>query len=134
MFNIAKQLGWETFWNSVKFTWDSTFVDALGPRDPIEIKPKSNTDYTLISTKETLFSMKYNVYCLRKYMNTCILHIKFFDQNVTPYLCLAILKHSFLRNYLANGTEFSYKDSLPQVSQNYAKCFGHMTKMADMPI
>ena len=43
MFNIAKQLGWETFWDSVKFTWDSTFVDALGPRDPIEIKPKSNT-------------------------------------------------------------------------------------------
>ena len=43
MFNIAKKIGWETFWNSVKFTWDSTFVDALGPRDPIEIKPKSNT-------------------------------------------------------------------------------------------
>ena len=43
MFNIAKKLGWETFWYSVKFTWDSTFVDALGPRDVIEIKPKSNT-------------------------------------------------------------------------------------------
>ena len=43
VFNIAKKLGWETFWDSVKFTWDSTFVDALGPRDPIEIKPKSNT-------------------------------------------------------------------------------------------
>ena len=43
MFNIAKKLGWETFWDSVKFTWDSTFVDALGPRDAIEIKPKSNT-------------------------------------------------------------------------------------------
>ena len=27
----------------MKFTWDSTFVDALGPRDAIEIKPKSNT-------------------------------------------------------------------------------------------
>ena len=34
--------------------------------------------YTFISTKEAIFSMKYNVYCLRKYMNTCILHIKFF--------------------------------------------------------
>ena len=44
MFNIAKKLGWETFLDSVKFTWDSTFVDALGPRDPIEIKPKSNTE------------------------------------------------------------------------------------------
>ena len=27
----------------MKFTWDSTFVDALGPREAIEIKPKSNT-------------------------------------------------------------------------------------------
>ena len=45
MFNIAKK-GWETFWDSVKFTWDSSFVDALGPRDAIEIKPKSNTDIT----------------------------------------------------------------------------------------
>ena len=47
--------------------------------------------YTLISTKETLFSMKYNVYCLRKYMYTCTLHTKSFDCNVTPYLHLAIL-------------------------------------------
>ena len=46
MFNIATKLGWETFWDSVKFTWDSTFVDALGPRDAIEIKPKSNTVHT----------------------------------------------------------------------------------------
>ena len=46
MFNIAKKIGWETFWDSVKFAWDSTFVDALGPRDAIEIKPKSNTVYT----------------------------------------------------------------------------------------
>ena len=43
MFNIAKKIGWETFWDSVKFTWNSTFVDGLGPRDAIEIKPKSNT-------------------------------------------------------------------------------------------
>ena len=52
MFNIAKKkkkkIGWEIFWNSVKFTWDSTFVDALGPRDPIEIKPKSNTASTVL--------------------------------------------------------------------------------------
>ena len=40
VFNIAKKL---SFRDSVKFTWDSTFVDALGPRDAIEIKPKSNT-------------------------------------------------------------------------------------------
>ena len=49
MFNIAKKkkkIGWDTFWDSVKFIWDSTFVDALGPRDAIEIKPKSNTDST----------------------------------------------------------------------------------------
>ena len=44
MFSIAKKIGWEIFRDSVKFTWDSTFVDALGPRDAIEIKPKSNTD------------------------------------------------------------------------------------------
>ena len=45
VFNIAKTImGWETFGDSVKFTWDSTFVDAQGPRDTIEIKPKSNTD------------------------------------------------------------------------------------------
>ena len=45
VFNIAKKkIGWETLWDSVKFTWDSSFVDALGPRDAIEIKPKSNTD------------------------------------------------------------------------------------------
>ena len=37
-------MGWETFGDSVKFTWDSTFADALGPRDAIEIKSKSNTD------------------------------------------------------------------------------------------
>ena len=44
MFNIAKKkLGLETLWDSVKFTWDSSFVDALGSRDAIEIKPKSNT-------------------------------------------------------------------------------------------
>ena len=44
VFNIEKnkQIGLETFWDSVKFTWDSTFIDALGPRDAIEIKPKSN--------------------------------------------------------------------------------------------
>ena len=51
MLNIAKKKkkkkkkGWETLWDSVKFTWDSTFVDALGPRDRIDIKPKFNTGY-----------------------------------------------------------------------------------------
>ena len=29
---------------TVKFTWDSSFADGLGPRDAIEIKPKSNTE------------------------------------------------------------------------------------------
>ena len=59
MFNIAKKLGWETFLDSVKFTWDSTFVDALGPRDPIEIKPKSKTAgplmYPIFHEKLTLY-------------------------------------------------------------------------------
>ena len=54
MFNIAKQLGWEFFWDSVKFTWDSTFVDALGPRDSIEIKPKSNTDVNCSQITDTI--------------------------------------------------------------------------------
>ena len=50
MFNIAKKLNklkivsWETFLDSVKLAWDSTFVDALGPRDAVKPKPKSNTD------------------------------------------------------------------------------------------
>ena len=56
MFNNAKKLGWETFWDSVKFTWDSTFVDALGPRDPIEIKPKSNTAYNIVYTIKPILS------------------------------------------------------------------------------
>ena len=48
VFNIAKKTktGWESFWHSVKFTWDSTFVDALDPKDAIETKPKSNTRRT----------------------------------------------------------------------------------------
>ena len=54
MFNIAKKIGWETFWDSVKFTWDSTFVDALGPRDAIEIKPKSNTAYACYKAKKKI--------------------------------------------------------------------------------
>ena len=47
MFNIAKKkkkTGLETFKDSVKLTLNSTFVDALGPRDAIEFEPKSNTD------------------------------------------------------------------------------------------
>ena len=44
MLNIAKNTSMETtFRDSVKIAWDSTFVDALGPRDTIEINPKSNT-------------------------------------------------------------------------------------------
>ena len=54
MLNIAKKLGWETFWDSVKFTWDSTFVDALGPRDAIEIKPKSNTELPQVILSKAL--------------------------------------------------------------------------------
>ena len=46
--NIAKNTSMEiTFQDSVKIAWDSTFVDALGPRDAIEINPKSNTDYSI---------------------------------------------------------------------------------------
>ena len=36
-------LGNLTFQDSVAFTWDSTFVDNLGPWDAIEIKPKTST-------------------------------------------------------------------------------------------
>ena len=45
MFNIhnAKKIGWETFWVSVKFTWDSTLLLSWVPGTPIEIKPKSIT-------------------------------------------------------------------------------------------
>ena len=60
MFNIAKKLGWETFWDSVKFTWDSTFVDALGPRNPIEIKPKSNTELFFHPHNESIFNLIMN--------------------------------------------------------------------------
>ena len=43
--NIAKNISMEiTFRDSVKIAWDSTFVDALGPRDAIEINHKSNTE------------------------------------------------------------------------------------------
>ena len=74
MFNIAKKIGWETFWDSVKFTWDSTFVDALGPRDPIEIKPKSNTvssenndlDGNSTVFKKSKFQKKIPFKCIRK--------------------------------------------------------------------
>ena len=63
MLNIAKKkLGWETYWDSVKFTWDSTFVDALGPRDPIEIKPKSNT-----AVSEKSSNIHLTLYLLRKF-------------------------------------------------------------------
>ena len=63
MFNIEKKKkkkkkSWETLWDSVKFTWDSTFVDALGPRDRIDIKPKSNTGYREVLLYE-YFSTKF---------------------------------------------------------------------------
>ena len=46
---MMQKLGNKTFWDSVKFSWDSHFVDALGPRDAIEIKPKSNTVYLYLT-------------------------------------------------------------------------------------
>ena len=46
MLTLQKVSVWKlNFQDSVKFTQDSTFVDALGPKDAIEIKPKSNTEY-----------------------------------------------------------------------------------------
>ena len=51
---LYKFIGWETFWDTVKFTWDSIFVDALGPREAIEIKLKSNT------AKAHLYSVRTN--------------------------------------------------------------------------
>ena len=41
-------ISWETFWDSVKLAWDSTFVDALGPRDVLKTKPKSNTEHFFV--------------------------------------------------------------------------------------
>ena len=40
---IIKNVSLETFWDSEKLAWDSTFVDALGPRHAVKTKPKSNT-------------------------------------------------------------------------------------------
>ena len=47
-------MGLETLRDSVKFTRDSTFVDALGPRDAIEMKPKSNR-YIFPENQKKLF-------------------------------------------------------------------------------
>ena len=77
MFNIAKKLGWETFLDSVKFTWDSTFVDALGPRDPIEIKPKSNTGKC--------------IYIYKIYVGIAIFHILLICNRVMPLMDVRIL-------------------------------------------
>ena len=46
-----QKIGKEIFWDSVKFTWDSSFVDALGPGHTIEIKPKSNTGLILLKVR-----------------------------------------------------------------------------------
>ena len=50
MLNIAKQYRLRnlTFIDSVKFTYGSTFVDALGPREAIEIKSNSNTEFLVL--------------------------------------------------------------------------------------
>ena len=52
VFNIAnhnhlKNVSLETFWDSIKLAWNSTYVDAMVPRDAVNIKPKSNTDHSL---------------------------------------------------------------------------------------
>ena len=43
MLNIANKNRLGKVLGLRKFTWDSTFVDVLGSRDAIKIKPKSNT-------------------------------------------------------------------------------------------
>ena len=85
MFNIAKKkLGWETFWDSVKFTWDSTFVDALGPRDAIEIKPKSNTACHTgrVLWEELLIHSRFHWYLQADEWSFCPLNIMNPDQTV----------------------------------------------------
>ena len=53
MFNIAKNfVSWEIFGDSLKLAWDSTLVDALGPKDSVKMKPKSNVSIA-IRTKRT---------------------------------------------------------------------------------
>ena len=54
-------IGWETFRDSVKFTWDSTFVDALGPMDAIKIKPKSNTGLRFHLGKKNLVLFRMSI-------------------------------------------------------------------------
>ena len=64
-------MGWETFWDSVKFKWDSTFANALGPRDAIEIKPKSNTVWPCSLAVITYFVELRGVYLLMTYFMSC---------------------------------------------------------------
>ena len=50
--NIAKHfVSWKIVRDSVKLGWDLPFVDALGHRDSVKIKPKSN-----IETANKIFS------------------------------------------------------------------------------
>ena len=41
----------ETFWDLVKLARDSAFTDALGPRDAVKTKAKSNTEYVCQKSK-----------------------------------------------------------------------------------
>ena len=50
VFNDSKNfVSWEIFEDSVKLAWNSTFVDDLGPRDLVKIKPKSNTVIAIVT-------------------------------------------------------------------------------------
>ena len=44
-----------------------------------------------------------------------------------------ILKHSFLRNHLANQTQILMKTLFDTEAKIYTNCSGHMPKMANMP-
>ena len=45
-----------------------------------------------------------------------------------------MLKHSFLTNHWPNWTKIYVKTPYDKLAKMYAKYFGHMTKMAAMPI
>ena len=68
LLNKKYQFGNKTFRDSPKFTWDSSFVEGLGPRDAIEIKPKSNTalvkrfNFVISQPKHMLWVLKRTVW------------------------------------------------------------------------
>ena len=50
--------------------------------------------------------------------------------DLSAKVAINILKHSFLRQFLANWNQISYD----WLAKTYTNCYGHMTNMATMPI